>query len=521
MDVIVVGAGPVGLMLACELRLHGIRTLVLDRLDAPTGLSKALNLHPRSVDTFAMRGLLDRFEDAPRLPLQHFAGMRLLDLTRTRTPHPYGLLVPQARVEEVLEKRALELGAEIRRGCAVTGLAQDESGVTVETGDGTTSRASWLAGCDGGRSTVRKLAGIAFPGTAATLAGYVGDVVVTGGTATGWVRSGSGLLLWPFIGPGGATRILTVDYGRTHDDRDAPVTIEEFGASVRRHLGGRAPEIAEAVWLSRFSDAARQAERYRAGRVFLAGDAAHVHMPFGGQGMNTGLQDAANLGWKLALAVRGRAPDGLLDTYHAERHPVAASVLENTLQQVTLGAPDDGTTRLRDLFAQLMTVPEANRLLAEDVSAVSVRYEGGGHPLVGAYMPEALRLDDGRGLLVTPDGGPAAQETAQKAARWAGRVRVTRGAAGLLVRPDGYVAWAEPCEEPLEAALTRWFGPAQASVGVSLRLFRDEDPHGDVDHPERAGDERQQQPEDADEGRGQAHLVGEPAADAGQNPVLP
>lgn len=517
MDVVIAGAGPVGLMLACELRLRGVRTLVLDRLAAPTGLSRALNLHPRSVDTFAMRGLLDRLGDAPRLDLQHFAGLRVLDLTATRTPHPYGLLVPQSRVEEILEARALELGAEIVRGRAVTGLTEDGSGVTVETGDGTAYRAGWLVGCDGGRSTVRKLAGIAFPGTPASLAAYVGDVTVTGGTPTGWVRTGHGLCQWPFVRPDGTTRILTVDHGRVHADRDAPVTIEEFAASVRRHLGDAAPEITGATWLSRFSDAARQAERYRAGRVFLAGDAAHVHMPFGGQGMNTGLQDAVNLGWKLALAVRGTAPAGLLDSYHAERHPVAAAVLANTLQQVELAAPDAGTTRLRDLFAQLMTVPEANRMLAEDVSAVSVRYAPGPNPLVGAFMPESLRLDDGRGLLVTSDPALLAA-----GARWADRVDVLPGDRGLLVRPDGYVAWAEPCAEPAEAALTRWFGePAGASVGVAPRLLRDEDPHGDVDHPERAGDERQQQPEDADEGRGQAHLVGEPAADAGQNPVLP
>ncbi|MFI6603975.1 FAD-dependent oxidoreductase [Nonomuraea sp. NPDC050536] len=451
MNVIIAGAGPVGLMLACELRLHGVETLVLERLTEISEHSRAANLHPRSVDTFALRGIEI---DAPQLPLQHFSGMRLLDLTKVRTPHPYGLLIPQPEVERLLEKRAVELGAEVRRGCTVTGLEQDEHGVTVTVDAAEEIRATWLVGCDGGRSTVRKLAGIGFPGTEPTVAAYVADLVIADPQAppTGWLHGPAGLSLWPFTRPEGRTRIITTDYGRTHQDRDAPVTRAEFEDSLRRHLGDRAPRIVEATWLSRFSDASRQADRYRAGRVFLAGDAAHIHMPFGGQGMNTGLQDAVNLGWKLALAVQGRAE--VLDTYEQERHPVAAAVLENTLQQVALGRTDEQTVRLRELFAQLMTVPEANRLLAEEVAGVSIRYGDQG------FVTGPVALHDGRGLLTTAD-----DEVRRAALPWSDRVNVARGERDRLVRPDGYVAWEPPSAEPVEAALTRWFGNPAAPRG--------------------------------------------------------
>ncbi|NUR88303.1 MAG: hypothetical protein HOY71_29805, partial [Nonomuraea sp.] len=302
--------------------------------------------------------------------------------------------------------------------------------------------ASYAVGCDGGRSAVRKLAGIGFPGTEPTLAAYVGDVVIADPATppTGWLRSAAGLSLWPFTWPDGRTRLLTVDYGRVHEDRDAPVTDAEFEASIRAHLGERAPEITEVHWASRFSDAARLADRYRSGRVFLAGDAAHVHMPFGGQGMNTGIQDAANLGWKLALAVRGH--NDVLDTYEAERRPVAAAVLENTLQQVVLGRPDQDTTRLRELFTQLMTVPEANRLLAEEVAGVSIQY--GGSP----FHAEPADLGDGRGLLISSTRRPG----------WEDRVTYRAGDAEVLVRPDGYLASGDSLEE----SLTTWFGSPSA-----------------------------------------------------------
>ncbi|MEV0406369.1 FAD-dependent monooxygenase [Actinoallomurus sp. NPDC050550] len=486
-QVLIAGAGPVGLMLAAELRLHGIDVLVVDPLLEPVPYSKAFGLHPRSIETVQLRGLVERFEERGGFPgsggpggaagrspiaLAHFAGIRTIRLDRLRTRYPRLLASGQAAIEAVLAERAIELGAEIRRGTAVAGVAQDQDGVTVET-DGADGqrvwRAEYLVGCDGGRSAVRRLAGFAFPGTGPTITGRLADVHVPAlleDPGMGWHRTDGGIVqITPF-------RVLTVEFDGPPADRATPMTEQEMTDSIR-HVVGREVELpATPQWLSRFTDNTRLAERYRHGRVLLAGDAAHVHSPFGGQGLNLGVQDAVNLGWKLAATINGRAPEGLLDTYESERRPVAARVLHNTRAQVALMNPDPRLTPVRELFTELMELEPVNRHLGNMVSALEVRYDlAGSHPLTGGFLPDlTVKTADGeqpagdlfhagRPVLLDLTGGAAVREAARG---WTDRVDVVTAAptgTALLVRPDGYVAWAGDDETGLREALARWFGP--------------------------------------------------------------
>ncbi|MFK0013057.1 rifampin monooxygenase [Streptomyces sp. NPDC091027] len=472
-DVIVAGGGPTGLMLACELRLHGVRVVVLEKESGPTPHSKARGLHARSVEVMDQRGLLERF-------LPHgekfavggfFAGIGTVWPDRLDTSHPYVFAVPQVVTERLLTERAVELGVEIRRGREVTGLHQDADGVDVALADGTRLRARYAVGCDGGRSTVRKLLGVAFPGEPSTVETLLGEMRIGVAPETlaavvaevhrthkrfGAVPEGDGLY-----------RVIVPADG-VSEDRTAPPTLDDFKKQLKA-FAGTDFGVHSPRWLSRFGDATRLAEHYRVGRVLLAGDAAHIHPPTGGQGLNLGVQDAFNLGWKLAAEVNGRAPEGLLDSYHAERHPVAAAVLDNTRAQMQLMSTEPGPQAVRRLLAELMDFEEVNRHLIEKITAIGVRYDlGEGHELLGRRMRDTELSDGrrlyalmhaGRGLLLDRTGRLSVDGRADRVDHVVDVVADPDVPAALL-RPDGHVAWAGEDQQGLSDALGKWFGAA-------------------------------------------------------------
>jgi 2-polyprenyl-6-methoxyphenol hydroxylase-like FAD-dependent oxidoreductase len=499
-DVVISGGGPVGLMLACELRLKNVDVLVVERLAEPDQTIKAGSVNLTAAEAFYRRGLLpavdavvqQNFEQIqeflksrggggpkPAIPVGHFAGIMVASngvdfgapAFRDVGPAAKVVVIQQQAVEAVLAERAAELGVEVRRGVEVTGFDADDDGVAVQLSEGKPVRAGWLVGADGGRSFVRKHAGFDFPGTDPAVTGRQALAELTGTEAlpAGWQHGNGGLYVHGPI-PG---RMLTVEFDGPPEDRDAPITAQELEDSFRR-VSGADVRVTKVHSATRFTDNARQATTYRMGRVLLAGDAAHVHSPFGGQGLNLGIGDAVNLGWKLAATIHGWAPDGLLDTYTTERHPIGEWVLEWTRAQVALMRSDVRTKALRQVVTDLLLTDDGATYLAKKLSGVLHRYPiEGEHDLTGRGAPDFAfadgtrlgeHLQDGNALLLDLAENAELRETASA---WAGRVTTLSAKCdsepaltGVLVRPDGHIAWAreDGATTGLEAALRRWFG---------------------------------------------------------------
>ena len=485
--VVIAGGGPTGLMLAGELALAGVDVAIVERrANQDLAGSRAGGLHARTIEVLDQRGIADRFlAEGKVVPFAGFA-MIQLDLRDLPTRHNYTLALWQNHIERILAAWIDELAVAIYRGREVTGFAQDESGVDVELSDNQTLRADYLVGCDGGRSAIRKRASIEFAGWDPSVSYLIAEATLTGEPAWGVRRHDRGLHGFARLDDGKRVRAvlceLQVELG------DEP-TLEDLRATLVA-LYGTDYGIHDVTWLSRFTDTTRQAASYRARRVLLAGDAAHVHSPAGGQGLNIGVQDAVNLGWKLAQVVHGTSPERLLDTYQAERHPIAARVLATTMAQTAIQRGDARTSALRDLMSELLAIDEPRKRYAAMMSGLDVRYDlGAGHPLVGRRMPDLdvvtadgprrvfALLHDARPVLLDL-GEPGALDIAG----WADRVRriaarydgvwelpvigAVAAPAAVLIRPDGHVAWVGGgTDRGLCDAMTTWFGPPAAFNG--------------------------------------------------------
>ncbi|MEV0840663.1 FAD-dependent monooxygenase [Actinocatenispora sera] len=517
-DVIIAGCGPTGAMLAAELRLHGVRVLVLERDREPVPVVRIVGLHIRSIELMAMRGLLERIRPHARQrpAAGFFAAIDKPVPPALDSAHAYLLGISQPVLVRLLAGHAIDLGATVRRGAAVTAVEQDDEGVTVGLSGGERLRSRFLVGCDGAHSTVRRLLGVGFPGEPARTETLMGEMQLAAppDLIAARVAEVGGTRHRLQLRPTGSGTYSVVVPAAEVSERAAPPTLADFARELRT-VAGTDFGVHSPRWMSRFGDATRLAERYRIGRVLLAGDAAHIHPPTGGQGLNLGIQDAVNLGWKLAAQVRGWAPDSLLDTYHAERHPVAEQVLDNTRAQMELHSTEPGPQAVRRLLSELMDFDEVNRYLIEKVTAIDIRYDlgdtreprhrpdgearerndrhrgeagepgarhrgagrkqpgGSGADLLGRRLRDVDvrdgRLYDllhrGRGLLLD-------RTERLTVGGWSDRVDhlADRTAAVdvpcLLLRPDGHVAWIGDDQQELDDHLGRWFGsPAAAATG--------------------------------------------------------
>ncbi|WP_291869033.1 FAD-dependent monooxygenase [Bradyrhizobium sp.] len=495
-DVLIAGAGPTGLMLAAELALAGVNVAIVERRESQNlAGSRAGGLHSRSLEILDQRGIADRFLAEGKIAqVGQFSGVAL-DISGFPTRHPYSLGLWQNHIERILAGWVGELEVTIHRGREVTGFAQDDTGVDVALSDGQSIRAQYLVGCDGGRSSVRKTAGIEFPGWDPTMSSLIAEVELAEQPEWGIRQDAIGI-----------HALGRVEY----EIRDGEVVYADSGPVrvmvTERQIGPASEptqrDLSEALiavygtdygihsptWISRFTDMTRQAAAYRDRRVLLAGDAAHVHSPDGAQGLQIGLQDAVNLGWKLAQVVKGTSPESLLDTYHAERHPVAARVLRTTMAHVALRRPDQRTQALRDTIAELLRADEPRRRFAAMMFGLDIHYDlGEGHPLLGRRMPDLelvtaggllrvytllhgarpvlLDLGVSRGFDITPWADRVQMVDAEYGGAWElPALGTVTAPAAVLIRPDGYVAWVgEPTQPELADALTTWFGPPIAA----------------------------------------------------------
>jgi 3-(3-hydroxy-phenyl)propionate hydroxylase len=477
--VVIAGGGPTGLMLAAELALAGVDVAIVERRASQELIgSRAGGLHSRTIEVLDQRGVAGRFLSEGQLhKVVHFHVP--LDISDCPTRHNYVLGLWQNHIERILADWVGELAVPIYRAREVTGFTQDDAGVDVELSDGQRLRAEYLVGCDGGRSVIRKAAGIEFPGWDPTMSWLIAEVEWSEEPEWGFRNHAAGTHAIGKLQDGRARVVLTEQQVGSASEPALRDVSDALIAVYGTDYGIHSP-----TWISRFTDMTRQAAAYRDRRILLAGDAAHVHPPVGGQGLNIGVQDAVNLGWKLAQVIKRRSPASLLDTYHAERHPVAARALRNTMAQVALRRPDDRTKALGEYVSMVFSMGEPRRRLAAEISGLDIRYElGDGHPLLGRRMPDLdlvtadgplrlftllhgarpvlLNLGEAGGFDTTPWADRVQSLDAQYAGKWELPVLGGVTAPGaVLIRPDGHVAWVgDRAQLGLADALTAWFGP--------------------------------------------------------------
>jgi 2-polyprenyl-6-methoxyphenol hydroxylase-like FAD-dependent oxidoreductase len=484
--VVIVGGGPTGLMLAAELALARVDVAIVERRQSQElAGTRAGGLHARTIEVLDQRGVAERFLSQGKVMQGVGFALIPLDISDFPTRHPHILALSQNHIERILAAWVEELGVPIHRGCTVSGFAPDDTGVDVALDDGRSMRAQYLVGCDGGRSVIRKCAGIEFAGWDASVSYLIAEASLAEQPNKTVHRDDRGIHAIAKMEDAKRVRIVSIEPELRGAD-------EPTLADLRAALGavwGTDLGVHDVTWLSRFSDMARQAVSYRKGRVLLAGDAAHVHSPAGGQGLNTGVQDAVNLGWKLAQVVHGTSPESLLDSYHAERHPVGARVLKDTMAQTAVMRGDERTLAMHAVLSDLLALDAPRKRFGARMSGLGLRYDlGGGHPLLGRRMPDLdlvttrgservftllhdarpvlLNLGEPRSIAIAPWADRVKQVDARYDGAWdLPEIGAVSAPAAVFIRPDGYVAWTSHAgDDRLREALIRWCGPARSAA---------------------------------------------------------